>query len=112
MEPIIETGTDVVTVISEPGALTFATRKEWQPLPEIRLDELEGFSVEMAFKGTGSVYFLLDKYTAPLRSYNLEIRYLLVKVSDDEEGKQVFHCMDISSAERDQLKKNRLTLWD
>ena len=34
MEHMIETGENIVTVIAEPGALTFATRKEWQELPE------------------------------------------------------------------------------
>ena len=42
MEHNIETGADVVTVIAEPGALTFATRKEWESLPELSLDELYG----------------------------------------------------------------------
>lgn len=113
MEQYIETGTDVVTVISEPGALTFATRKEWEPLPETRLDTLNGYKINMAFKGTSSVYFVLHDFAAPsMMRGELENRYKLVKVTDDEEGKQIFFSMVLSAAEVEQLEKNRLTLWD
>ena len=112
MEPIVETGNDVVTVISEPGALTFATRKAWEPLPENRLDELNKFEINMAFKGTSSVYFLLHEYIVPLMGRDIESRYKLVKVTNDEDGKMVFYSMNISAAECDQLQQNRLTLWD
>lgn len=113
MEPIIETGNDVITVISEENALTFATRKEWEPLPENRLEILNGFQIRMAFKGTSSVYFVLHDFAAlPMLRGELENRYKLVKVTDDEEGKQIFFSMVLSAAEVEQLEKNRLTLWD
>ena len=111
MEPIIETGNGVVTLIAEPGALTFATRKTWEPLPEHRLEELNKFGINMAFKGTSSVYFLLHEYVVPL-GRDIESRYKLVKITNDEDEKLVFYYMNISAAECDQLQQNRLTLWD
>lgn len=113
MEPVIETGTDVVTVIAEPGALTFATRKAWEPLPENNLDKLNGYRIVMAFKGTSSVYFVLHDFSAPsLIRGELENCYKLVKVADDEDGKQAFYQMNLSNAEVEQLQQNRLTLWE
>lgn len=112
MEPIIETGKDVVTVISEPGALTFATRKEWEPLPENQLETLNQYEIVVAFKGTGSVYFMLDKFTAPMARYDTKTRYLLVKIANDEDERLMFYAMNLSEAECNQLKQNRLTLWD
>ena len=111
MEPIVETGNDVVTIIAEPGALVFATRKAWEPMPEVKLDELSGFDIALAFKGTGSVFFLLHQFYAPF-DRDIESRYKLVKVTYGEDDKMVFYAMNLSAAEFDQLKKNRLTLWD
>lgn len=110
MEHNIETGADVVTVIAEPGALTFATRKEWESLPELSLDELYGFITEKVFKGTYSVFFLL-RNLVPF-AHCIDNRFKLLKISIDEEGKQSFFVMNLSTAEAGQLIKNRLNLWD
>lgn len=112
MEPIIETGRYVITVISQPGSLTFATRKEWELLPENRLEILSQYKIVAAFKGTSSVYFLLDKYIAPIGQYDTEMRYLLIRIANDEEERLMFYVMNISEAECYQLQQNRLTLWD
>ena len=109
MESIIKSGAEVA-VIAEPGALTFATRKEWQPLPETALDELERLTVVRAFKGTSSIYFILERFE-PLEKV-VTSRFLLLKVSDDEEGKLSFDTMPLDAVEVQQLKRNRLTLWD
>ena len=106
----IETGADVVTVIAEPGALTFATRKEWERIQEGNLEEVYSYATEKIFKGTYSVFFLL-RNLAPLDQY-VNIRFKLLKVSIDEDGKQVFFVMNLSAAEASQLCKNRLNLWD
>ena len=111
MEAIIETG-DAVTVIAEPGALVFATRKTWEPLPETRMDDLSGYSIIAAFKGTSSVFFLLHELAAPGFDNKLEDQYKLIKVTQDEDDKLVLYSMKLSAAESDQLRKNQLTLWD
>ena len=49
MEQRTEPGAEVITIIAEPGALTFATRKEWHELPEMCLDELQQHEIVMPF---------------------------------------------------------------
>lgn len=108
----IETGADVVTVIAEPGALTFATRKEWRELPESGWDELTMFDVKKVFKGTCSIFFLLRNFL-PLRYFeDTKKDYRLLKITTDEDEKLKIYCMDISTAEGQQMLQNRLTLWD
>ena len=58
MEQGISAGTDTITIVAEPGALTFATRKEWQKLPEMCLGEIIKHETELVFMGTDSIFFL------------------------------------------------------
>ena len=112
MEPRIEPGNDVMTVIAEGNiALTFATRKEWRELPEHSLDELTQYITAMVFKGTESVYFLLMK-TNPLNYFTTGRVFRLVRIAMDEDGKQKFYVIDLSCYEADQLQRNNLTLWE
>ena len=107
----MEQNTDVLSVIAEPGALTFVTRKEWQLLPERCLDELVRHETMLVFKGTSSVFFLL-RNNAPEDHLSDRNAYKLVMVTMDEDGKQVFYVMNLSRVEGEQLRQNRLTLWD
>ena len=113
MEQNTKTAPDVMSIVAEPGALTFVTRKEWQRLPECCLGELIHYETVKVFCGNGSVFFLLrdmypDEYLA-----DTGISFRLVRVSIDEEtGKQTFSIMNLSRAEAEQLRRNRLTLWE
>lgn len=112
MDINVKPGADTVAVIAEAGALTFATRKEWCELPESRLDELTHYETIKVFKGTSSVYFLLRNMN-PVEYYRKPgTAFRLVKVSNDEDGKQDFSAMDLSVAEGQQMEINQLTLWD
>ena len=113
MEQGISAGTDTITIVAEPGALTFATRKEWQKLPEMCLGEIIKHETELVFMGTDSIFFLL-KDLNPINWVNnrYAVPYRFVKISVDEDGKQVFHIMTISKAEAEQILRNRLTLWE
>ncbi len=108
----IRTGEDVVTVIAEPGALTFATRKEWRELPESSLDELTHYETVKVFKGTSSVFLLLRNMNPVEYLNNPGTAYRLAKVSVDEDCKQYFSVMDLSSAEGYQMIRNQVDLWD
>lgn len=113
MEQKTKAAPDVMSIVAEPGALTFVTRKEWQRLPECCLGELAQHETVMIFTGTGSVFMLL--HTMDPADFLLETghAFRLVKVSIDEEtGKQIFSIMNLSRAEAEQLRRNRLTLWE
>lgn len=112
MKPI-EIAESMVTVVAEPGALSFVTRKEWQPLPEKMLDNLTNYEIIRAFKGTSSVFLLLRVLALYEGTGSVYSAYKLVRITvDDETGKQIFFYMNLSPAEADQLKDYRLTLWD
>ena len=108
MEPIINTGNDVITIVSEPGALVFATRKEWRELPESCLIELERQETECVFMGTSSVFFLFRE-SDPLDGRRGV--YSLVKITMDEDGKPALYMMNLSRAEAEQLKCCRYSFW-
>ena len=112
MEINVKPGADTVAVIAEPGALVFATRKEWRELPESCLDEISHYETEKVFKGTYSVFFLLRNMNPVEYLKTPGTAFRLVKVSMDEDGKQAFSVMDLSAAEGHQLTLNQLTLWD
>ena len=112
MKPTIETGDDMVTVISEPGALTFATRKEWQELPESLYDEIQQFEIYRVFKGTESLFFLLRNMNPVAFTENRGTAYKLVKITSDEAGKQIILAMDLSQVEGVQLRRSRLSMWE
>lgn len=113
MEQRAGTGTDVITIVAEPGALTFATRKEWQKLPEMFLGDLSHHETMLVFLGTGSIFFLLRSMNPNEYLKDTGTAYRLVKVSIDEEtGKQCFYTMFLSGAEAVQIMQNRLTLWE
>lgn len=107
MEPIINTGNDVITIVSEPGALVFATRKEWTRLPESRLDTLAQLKTECVFMSVYSVFFLF-RYMYPLDGVD---EYQLVKIQPDEELKPEFYAMNLTRAEAEQLQRCRYSFW-
>lgn len=111
MEKKTEPVAEVITIIQEPGALTFATRKEWQQLPEVCLGELVQHETALVFYGATSVFFLLKNINPAdfLMDHN---SYKLVKITMDEDGKQIFYVMNLSRAEGEQLRQSRLTIWD
>lgn len=102
--------TDIVSVISEPGALTFVTRKEWQSLPEKDLETLSQYEIVIVFNGTESVFFLL-RNNHPENLFAERNAYKLVRVTTDEDGKQVFYMVDLSRAEGEQIRQNAFELW-
>ena len=113
MEPIMEIKPDTITVLSEPGALTFATRKEWVELPETALEELQNQNIIRVFKGKpGSIFFLLYNNNAVDHFSESDNRHLLVKLSSDEDKNQRIFCISLSSAEVAQLRRNWITIWD
>lgn len=114
MEPIIETGKNVITVISEPGALTFATRKEWEPLLENDFNKLKSHELLLTVKGKGSIFLLFRSIYSGAKylTDDLISFFKLVKITMNEEGKQDCYIMYLSEAEFNQLQQNRLNLWD
>lgn len=111
MQDKTKTSADVLTIISEPGSLTFATRKEWQELPEICLDELSRHETMLVFMWDADIYFLFHN-TTPL-DYLKEtcVAFRLVRISvDRENAKQQFYTMNLSRAEAAQIMQNRLSL--
>ena len=108
----IKPGADIVTVISEPGALVFATRKEWRELPETALDELTRYDIKKVFKGTNGIFLLLRNIYPLLSWEEIEKDYRLIKIVMDEDGKQILYCMDLSTAEGHQMLREQLALWD
>ena len=113
MEPIIEKKPDDVSIISEPGALTFTKRKEWIELPLIALEELQNQRITRAFKGeNGSVFFLLYNNNPIDHFSENENHQLLVKFSADENRNQRVFCMSLSSEEVAQLRRHKVTIWD
>ena len=105
-------GAEVITIISEPGALTFATRKEWQELPEIFLGEITHHETVMVFYGTSSIFILLRNLDVTEWLKDDYIAFRLVKISIDEDEKQRFYIMNLSKAEGAQLIRNRKTIWE
>ena len=111
MEQKIKSAPEIMSVITEPGALTFVTRKEWQRLPECCLGEIAQHETVIVFNGTGSIFLLLRNLN-PVEYLKDINAYRLVRISIDEEGKQIFSIMNLSWAEANQLQRNRLTLWE
>ena len=113
MKPIIETGPDVVTVIEEPGAVTFATRKEWGELDKSHFEYLTNCHIIKTFQAqTGGLYFLL-RNNNPLDYFSKNgNNYLLMKVFADDTGKQRVLCMSVSACEEVQIRRNQLVLWE
>lgn len=106
----MERNTDVISVISEPGALTFVTRKEWQLLTESHFGELSQHEIVFAFNGTESIFFLLRDNT-PGNHLSERNAYKLVRGTTDEDGKQVLYMVNLSRAEGEQIRQNALQLW-
>lgn len=104
-----ETVSETISIVSEPGALTFVTRKEWQILPETCLGELIHCETELVFYGSDCVFMLLrDMYP---NEFLKNTDHRLVRIATDERGKHVFHVMNLSDAEATQLCRNRIALW-
>ena len=104
---------DVVAIMTEPGALSFCTRKEWRELPEICLGELARHETVMAFNGASSVFFLLRDMDPCEYLNDTGNAFQLVKIAVDKEtGKQILFIMNLSRAEAALLMNNRLTLWE
>ena len=102
MEQRTEPGAEVITIISEPGALTFATRKEWQQLPEVCLDELYQHEIVSAFCFFPNVYFLLRNHNPGDHLKDNGRLFRLVKISYENRN-QVFNIMNLSRTEAAQL---------
>lgn len=112
MEHKAETSTDIISIVSEPGALVFATRKEWRELPEVCLDELQQHETVNLFYGKNCVFFLMRNHN-PGEFFKDGLAFRLVKITVAEEtGKQIIFIMNLSRAEAAQLMHNRLTLWE
>lgn len=112
MEQRAKPDADVITIVAEPGALTFATRKEWTELPAEYLDELQQHAIEYVFCGSQCV-FIMMKNLLPSNYFKAERPFLLVKISVDKEtGKQLFSIMSLSRGEKQQLMRNRLALLE
>ena len=103
-------GAEVITVIAEPGALTFATRKEWQELPEMCLDEIIQHEIVAVFRVFPNVFLLLRNHNPGDFMNDNGRLFRLVRISVNENGNQVFDIMNLSKAEAAQLMRNRLTL--
>ena len=113
MEHKAETSTDIISIVSEPGAMVFATRKEWRELPEVCLNELQQHEAVTVFKGTSGVFFLMRNNSPDQIFKDDGNAFRLVKITVDEEtGKQIIFIMNLSRAEAAQLMHNRLTLWE
>lgn len=112
MEQRTEPGADVITIIAEPGALTFATRKEWRELPEMCLDELQQHEIVMPFYVFPNVFLLLRNHNPGDHLKDDGRLFRLVKISANEDGNQVFSIMNLSRAEAAQLMRNRLALLE
>lgn len=113
MDKTTGTGADMVTIVTEPDALTFATRKEWQRLPEMFLGELSHHETVMVFCGTRSIFFLMRSMDPQDYLSETGDMFRLVRICMDEEtGKQVFYTVKISRAEAALLMRNHLTLWE
>ena len=113
MEQKTKSAPEIMSVIAEPGALTFVTRKEWQRLPECCLGELAQHETEIVFYGNGSIFFFLRNMDVSGWLKDDYVAFRLVRVSiDDETGKQIFSIMNLSRAEANQLQRNRLTLLE
>ena len=111
MEPKAETEQGIVSIVAEPNAMTFVTRKEWHELPEMLLGELTQHETDLVFTGTNSIFFLLRS-----RDPSIQIRitrpYMLVRFSIGKDGKQNVSVMDLSVAEGEQLRRTQLALWE
>ena len=112
MEHKAETTTDIISIVSEPGALNFCTRKEWRELPEVCLDDLLHHETVNLFYGTNCVFFLMRNHN-PGEFLKEGLAFRLVKITVDEgTGKQIIFIMNLSRAEAEQLMKNRLALFE
>ncbi len=112
MDINVKLAPSTVAVVSDDAGLTFATRKEWRELPETALDQLNSYQIRKAFKGASAVFFLVQKFQPLDHMRGIYREYLLTKIIIDEEGKQVFRVMELSTAEAEQMLFNKLTLWD
>lgn len=112
MEQRTETNADIFSIIAEPGALTFATRKEWRELPEMCLGEIYHHETACVFYGTSSVFFLLKNLDVSGWTKEDYTSFRLVKISIDEDEKQRFFIMDLSREEGAQLIRYRATIWE
>ena len=111
MEQTEKTGADVITVVAESESMIFATRKEWQELPEICLGELSQHETMLVFMWDADIYMLLHK-ASPFdylkESFNA---FRLVRISiDGDSKKQKFYTMNLSRAEAAQLMQNHISI--
>lgn len=107
-----ETKENFISLVEEPGALSFVSRKEWRELPEMFLGELSQHETILVFYGVTSVFFLLRNMN-PLEYLNdTETAFRLVKITTDEDGKQKFYSINLFRAEAAQLMQSRITLWE
>lgn len=99
---------DMISILSEPGALAFVSRRCWHLLPEHNMHNLGGYVVNSIFRGTASVFLLLAN---PLPLSGKKGDFHLVRICQDEEGKLILEDMELTAAEAAQVKQTE-TLWE
>lgn len=107
-----ETDRDVITIVTEPGAVSFVTRKEWRELPEAFLGELTQHETVLVFMGTDGVFFLMRNIAPGEWMKDNSNSFRLVKISTDEDGKQKVSVLNLFRAEAAQLMQSKITLWE
>ena len=112
MDQKTETEQDVITIVSEPGAVLFATRKKWRELPEVFLGELTQHETVLVFMGTDGVFFLMRNNAPGEWMKDNSNSFRLVKISTDEDGKQKVFVLNLFRAEAAQLMQSKITLWE
>ncbi len=111
MEQTKKTGADVITLVAESDSMIFATRKEWQELPEMCLGELSKHAAMLVFMWDADVYILLYNMNPLEHLKESCIAFRLVRISiDGESKKQKFYTMNLSRAEADQLMQNHISI--
>ena len=107
-----EKKSDLFTVVRDPAGLTFATKKEWRPLPVSNLSDLHGYAIVDNYISATCIYILL-RYMNPSEWLSLRDNFRLVKVSTDPETKQVqFSYIVITEEQARMIRENQLLFWE
>lgn len=111
MEQKNKTNADVITIVAESESMIFATRKEWQELPEMCLGELSQHETMLVFMWDADIYILLHNMQPLDYLKDSCITFRLVRISiDGESKKQKFYTMNLSRAEAAQLMQNHISI--
>lgn len=111
MEQKNKTSADIITIVAESESMIFATRKEWQELPEMCLGELSQHETMLVFMWDADIYILLHNMQPLDYLKDSCITFRLVRISiDGESKKQKFYTMNLSRAEAAQLMQNHISI--